>query len=679
MKINFPNYVESLKLPQGKALYPLFEAVSNSIDAIEERKIENGKIIITIERLAQGLLLNDDNEENRESLPIKDILIEDNGVGFRDENFAAFSELNTIWKKNRGGKGVGRVSWLKVFNSAEIESTYKNGNHNQSRQFRFICDENPLELIENSNTKLSNGTKTRVRLNNCKREFQDAMPKRRSAIAHEIVSHFLSFFMASSMPDIILREDDLEDIDLWQVFESYITDKAKRETFCIADQEFYIAHIKTKYHSQRNKEHRIFYVAHGRVVETRPISSDKIPHLPTKLQIDDEEYIYVGYVESDFLDKNVNQTRYTFDIPNSTDGDKLFEQIDWQSIEEKINASINSYLNEYLEKSRRDTDDKIRQYINEKAPNYSYIYTNYKDLINKIPLRSIERGNIGQELAKIHAELKDNFAEEAEKVINTPEDEIRASAEYKQKVKNLVERMNPTGKADLAEYIIHRKTVLHLFEKALRAKDDGSFVKEDVIHNYIFPIKKSTDEISYEKHNLWLLDERLAYNTYIASDKPFAQIYGYENIEKEKKRKRPDIFAYTFSTVEPDDTGSPFKSLDIFEFKRPMRDDYRPDENPYNQIQDYLEIIRQGNAKTKDKRTFRVLDGGLIYCHVICDFTQSLTKMLEREDFKQVGNQDWYIKYHQAYNSFIEVKSFDFVLELATKRNQMLFDKLGLK
>jgi hypothetical protein len=218
-----------------------------------------------------------------------------------------------------------------------------------------------------------------------------------------------------------------------------------------------------------------------------------------------------------------------------------------------------------------------------------------------------------------------------------------------------------------------------LFDKALKIKDDGKFVKEDVLHNYVFPIKKSTDEITYDKHNLWLLDERLAYNTYIASDKPFGKISGFEEISDEKKRKRPDIYAYTFSSIEPDNTSSPFKSLDVFEFKRPMRDDYQSNENPYNQIKDYLEIIRQGSAVTKDKRSFMVIDGGLIYCHIICDFTQTLRRMLEREDFKQVGNLDWYIYYHKAFNAFVEIKSFDFILETATKRNQILFDKLGLK
>jgi hypothetical protein len=679
MKINFQNYIETQKLPATKVLYPLFEAVSNSIDSIDEGNIKDGIITITLERIPQGLMI-EEGEENRELLPIQNFMVEDNGVGFTDVNFGAFSELNTVMKKSRGGKGVGRVVWLKVFDYAEIQSTYSNGNDSKENiHFKFVCDENAIELIKKQSVGLNATVKTSVRLVNCKSEYLEAIPKKRNVIAQEIVIHFLPYFMVSNMPEIVIKENGLEDIDLWSVFESYISDEGQRERFTIAKNEFNVTHTKTKYHSQRNKEHRIFYVAHGRVVETRPISSDKVAHLPARLQMDDDEYVYVGYVESSFLDKNVNQSRYTFDIPDSTEGDTLFEQVDWKSIEEQVNISIGKYLGDYLEEARKDKDEKIRQFINEKAPNYSYIYTQHKDEVDKIPYRSIEKGNTGQELAKIHMQLREDFTEEAEEVLNIPDNEIKSSDEYKQKVNSLVERMNPTGKADLAEYIIHRKTILHLFEKALKIKDDGRFVKEDVIHSYVFPIKKSTDEITYDKHNLWLLDERLAYNTYIASDKPFGQISGFEDSNDEDKRKRPDIYAYTFSTVEPDDTGSPFKSLDVFEFKRPMRNDYKSGENPYNQIKDYLEIIRQGDATTKDKRSFRVIDGGLIYCHVICDFTQSLTKMLEREDFKQVGNQDWYIRYHQTYNAFIEVKSFEFVLETATKRNQILFDKLGLK
>lgn len=680
MKINFSNYVETIKLPSAKALYPLFEALSNSIDSIEESNVKDGRIIVTLERQKQGLLEGEDLEGNRELLPIENLTIEDNGGGFKDVNFEAFSELNTVLKKNRGGKGIGRVVWLKTFHHAEIESVYLDGsNVKKIRNFRFVCKEDAIENIANEIADSGIEKKTEVRLVGCKKEYQDSMPKRRSVIAEEIIIHFLPYFMVSNMPSIFLREKDLDDIDLWEMFESYITEKGQRETFNIGDQEFNITHTKTKYHSQRNKEHRVFYVANGRVVETRSISSDKITNLPTKLQIENEEYIYAGYVESSFLDDHVNQSRFAFDFPETTEGEGLFKQISWQSIDGEVNISIGNYLAGFLEQTKNEKEETIKKFINEKAPNYSYIYDQHKDLIDKIPLKSIEKGNIGQELIRIHTSLRANLADEAEKIMNVSDNEIATSDEYKEEMKTLLERLDPTGKADLAEYIIHRKIVLGLFEKALKIKDDGKFVKEDVIHNYIFPIKKSTDEITYRQHNLWLLNERLAYNTYIASDKSFSSISGFENISGEEKKKRPDIYAYTFLTVEPNDTRSPFKSLDLFEFKRPMRDDYTPDDNPYDQVKEYLQIIRQGNATTKDKRSFSVIDGGLIYCHVICDFTNKLRELLKHDEFNQVGNEDWYIHYHQTYHAFIEVKSFEFVLETATESNQILFEKLGLK
>lgn len=675
MRINFPYYVETRKLPRSKALHPVFEAISNSIDAIDEQKNGiDGKIIVTIARAAQGLL--EDNEENRELLPIVNISIEDNGVGFRRDNFNAFSELSTIWKKDKGGKGLGRVIWLKVFDHAEIQSTFLDGDDLNHIHFRFLCEEEPIVILNESNSKTGE-IRTIVKLINCKQEYIDAIPKRRLTIAEEIITHFLPYFMVTGVPDIILREERFEDINLNLYFDDYISAKGERVQLSIKDELFDVMHTKSKYHSQRISDHRIFYVANGRVVESEIATPDKVSNIPPRLSIGDEDHVYIGYVESEFLDNNVNQARDGFDIPKSIDEPDMFQEIDWNEIQQEVHSSVQNYLGDYLDAALAEKVQKIKDYINNKAPNYSYIYKYHKEQIDKIPYQSIQKGRIEQELHRVHTALRTRLNEEAEKVLSLPDDELSAE-EYKQRITTIVEQLNPAGKADLAEYIIHRRIVLDLLDKSLKRKKDGRFEKEDVIHSYIFPIKSSTDEIEYEDHNLWLLDERLAYNSYIASDKEFGQIPGYEELDSADKRKRPDIYAYAYVTVEPDQTRTPFKSLDVFEFKRPMRDDYTDDENPYSQVRDYLEIIRRKNATTKDGRSFSVIEGGVIYCHIVCDFTTKLRTMLNKEDFEQVGNEDWYFRFHKTYNAIIEVKSFDFVLETAIKRNRILFEKLGL-
>ena len=57
----------------------------------------------------------------------------------------------------------------------------------------------------------------------------------------------------------------------------------------------------------------------------------------------------------------------------------------------------------------------------------------------------------------------------------------------------------------------------------------------------------------------------------------------------------------------------------------------------------------------------------------------SLVKILERRDFyKTPDGQGYYTFKSRRYNGYIEVMTFDKIRSDAKKRNQILFDKLGL-
>jgi hypothetical protein len=51
---------------------------------------------------------------------IKEIIVTDDGDGFNTKNYNAFKEYKTKNKIRIGCKGVGRLTWLKLFNKAEI-------------------------------------------------------------------------------------------------------------------------------------------------------------------------------------------------------------------------------------------------------------------------------------------------------------------------------------------------------------------------------------------------------------------------------------------------------------------------------------------------------------------------------------------------------------------------------
>ena len=90
--------------------------------------------------------------------------------------------------------------------------------------------------------------------------------------------------------------------------------------------------------------------------------------------------------------------------------------------------------------------------------------------------------------------------------------------DYETQFKLQISKISDANKAALSDYVAHRKIIIDLLSTGIRKIDNEKFSKEEFIHNLIFPMKYSSDDIDYESHNLWLIDERLAYSSYVASD-----------------------------------------------------------------------------------------------------------------------------------------------------------------
>ena len=123
--------IRELNISEEDVLYPFYEAVVNSIQAIDERKnCSDGKISVYIERdkSEQSLF------EQYNQYPISSIRIVDNGIGFTSANYESFGKAHSTKKAHLGGKGLGRFAILSVFNTIEIESI-TNGNPNNLISF----------------------------------------------------------------------------------------------------------------------------------------------------------------------------------------------------------------------------------------------------------------------------------------------------------------------------------------------------------------------------------------------------------------------------------------------------------------------------------------------------------------------------------------------------------------
>ena len=123
MKLNLLGRVRNTRLSHSNALLPLFEAVINSIHAIEEvGPATLGEIKVFIERAKTQQMKIDGTGPID---PIHSFRITDNGSGFTDANYESFCTSDSQLKLTLGGKGVGRFLWLKAFDHADIESTYQ--------------------------------------------------------------------------------------------------------------------------------------------------------------------------------------------------------------------------------------------------------------------------------------------------------------------------------------------------------------------------------------------------------------------------------------------------------------------------------------------------------------------------------------------------------------------------
>ena len=139
---NLSGKVRNFSLPKNRPLVPLYEAIVNSINAIDERAKNQGDYqgIIEIEILRENTLFG-----NSDNSTVCGFCVRDNGIGFNEENMNSFMEADSEYKLAIGGKGVGRFSWLKAFSSVQIVSTYKDTSGFVTRSFTFSLDSRFIE------------------------------------------------------------------------------------------------------------------------------------------------------------------------------------------------------------------------------------------------------------------------------------------------------------------------------------------------------------------------------------------------------------------------------------------------------------------------------------------------------------------------------------------------------
>lgn len=652
--------LSTIRLADSNALWPLFEAVVNSIQSIEDSPNKDcGKIVIHAHRKTS----NQFGLESKEPLGrFESFSITDNGIGLDAENYRSFNTAYSTLKVQKGCKGIGRFLWLKAFDSVKIKSVFVEDKSFFCREFTFTSDGIAPEdnQAETSVQELS----TTIRLSNFHTNYQNAAPVELEAVAKRIIEHCLPFFISEKCPEIILLDDESAPIKLNQYYAENVKDSLHQDRFTLNDVDFTIYHLRLPEGFSGHELHLCANMQEVRSVELKKY----IPNLQKKIIPNDDSggFFYVGYIVSGYLDSRVNTTRTDFDF------DENYGQISFFGTgEESVLTTAIEYIKGYLADYLSDIDQKkrrqIKNFVQQDRPTYRYLLQMKPEIYDSIPA-GLKPDALELELHKAVQAWETEIKKQGLELEKAVKNQVAGSdITYQQLFDRYWSSITEISKTSLAEYVTRRKTLLALLEDALTIQENGLFKKEDVIHSLICPMRHTSDDIPFEEMNLWVIDERLAYHRFLASDKTIQSLPDIDS----RSIKELDIAVFDRAFAFSEDE-APLNTITIIEFKKP---DNKKD-NPLRQMGGYIDEIVAGRKKRANGLAFGDCSRTCFRCYAICDLTTKMISLCKDAGLRMTPDGMGYYGYQSERHAYFEVISYAKLLADAKKRNQILFDKL---
>jgi len=663
--VNVRRLVDNIR--SGTNIYtPLVELVVNAIQAIDAKGIPNGLVEIEVLRNGQPDVL--DRLEDVDGFVVKD-----NGIGFTKSNRDAFDTLYTEQKIADGGKGFGRFTCLKYFDRAKVSSTFAEGDAFRDRAFRMGLDKDII-VDEKEGPSQAQATGAAVEISGIKSvRFPD---KKLETISRVVVERLLPYFVDKERvcPRVVIRDankpsDTVSLNDYLGKEHSQIVEmKVNEGAFSLSaneDEKTFQVRV-FKFFAPRTAKSKVSLVAHRREVTDNPLES-YIPEFaeeffepgPDQDLAKGRNFVIKAYVFGDYLNDNVSLERGEFRFQTDTD---LLNGISQNDIEQKAAEIVQSVVGAEIAERKRRKEVRISEYVTNDAPWH-------RILAKEVDFSALPMRPSNQDI-ELHLQKKKFEKEIATRTQVTALLNSENPDELGEKISQLIERISDNSKNDLIHYVSMRKCVLDLFSKSLEIGADGKHKSEGEVHDIIMPRKKDSEELNYDAHNLWILDERLNFTSYVSSDKPL-----------QSSGDRTDITVYNRRVAYRGDNEAS-NPITIFEFKKPQRDDFADPssrEDPVQQIIRYVNQIREGKFKTPTGRDILVNDTTPFYGYVVCDLTKKVKDWLQKEkNFTPMPDGLGWFNWSGNISLYMEVVSWTKLLRDAEMRNKIFFNKLGI-
>lgn len=523
-----------------------------------------------------------------------------------------------------------------------------------------------------------------MRLVGYRTPYIDECPRQLDIIAQRLIGHFLPLFLDAAGPTLTLA-DSAEQIDLRAFFRDNFQAFATERTFTLGGHTFTLSGFRLR--GALADHHELVYAAHFREVITERLAKF-LPNLKSKLNDpDNASFYYLAFVQGQFLNDKVNSERTDFSIRRETaaaDRDagssgaegaapELFaDEISLKSIREGALEAVSEDLKSFMDEINTQKEVALTSYIAEDGPQYRVLMKYKGAFIDDIPPQASKTElemALHRQLYQRQVRLKQEGARILSESANTDN-----TQEYYARLQKFVEDENEIGKTSLAQYIVHRRVILELLEKYLsKDAETGDYGLEKTVHSLVFPMRTTSDDVPFEQQNLWIIDERLTFHSFLSSDVRLDQARPLES----DSESRPDLLIFNHPLAFSEDA-EPLQSMVVIEFKKPDRTAYQ-DEDPVTQVYRMVREIRESKKKDRHGRYIRPANQNIpAYCYVICDLTPPMEIRIQNMGARRTPDNLGYYGFNEALNAYYEVISYAKLLSDAQKRNRVLFEKLNL-
>ncbi len=618
-------------------LLPIYESISNAIYSVQdkwkEQSVEQGKIDLIITTASFSAT------------------VADNGIGLDEKNYDKFKTPFTNHRLKRGGKGFGRFVGFKVFERISYYSKHDQG----QRSFDFDIYSQPE--ITNPTLKKAHKFETgcTVYYEGVKDNFQKISESLEPEdIVERIIRYFLPYFIGAQIPEFSITIDGAK-FDAKQNFLEFFEPQHEEAIDIEIDgqpHKFDIQISKVKRNSLF-QNHAMLLFAGGRIIGSGRNIEGKIGQAYF-VNDDGEKQIYISAVSGPYLDQNANTARTQIEMSE--------DEID--VIVQSISSIILSKEEEFVRSHRKKQSQGVQLALARNPLLRTALGTqSIVDYVSGKPMSWKAEAFVSNLALERYRDQRD-WEAEFEAGLKKPE----TLADMREKIFTKIEQENRDA---LASYVAHRKSVIQLADAILGLQDDGKMSKEDMFHDLVHPRMEDSDSTKFYQHNLWLIDERLSFFSYISSDR--------SNSGKGRKKgdKIADLLFFDECSIYREKDND---VIVLVEFKRPGRDNYKygtSGKDPVHQvIEQAIKIREEERIIATSGRTITIPKGTRLYGYVVADLEPTLRKLCENQDMTQTWDNKGYYFYHKTHDIFIEVLGYDKLVDDARKRNAAFFDIL---